>query len=533
MRTGYNISRRLSKHLFHADFWLKFTIAGILMCFTPLWGQVYVPLDQDHIIESEQKIFGLQSFYSTFLKPYDYAWYESLIQPVDSAKSVKGRSWWIRKLFYESYLSVDSSDYRLEANPLFNFSYGSMSGSSQPFYHNIRGAAIGGNLLGKLYFESSVLECQSRWPLYVSDFVHSSNVAPGMGQARRFGSGGFDYAIAQGSIAFPVNRHCKIYLGTGKFFAGDGYRSLLLSDVSFNYPYLYVRYHYRNWYFSRIFATTMSDTLPLTAYGVREKRLNNFGIISFVPHRAIELSFFEGYVFRYPNRIRHISINPLFFNPLPVVNLLKTDSGFSSVLGINVRINLLPGMILYQQVAVSNPHYRRIDKNNTGYQAGIKWYNAFTLRNLFLQAEWNRVGERAFVSSDSLLNYTHYNQPLGHLLGNNFDEKILHASFTAGRFNLSAHGVWSQYGQKGMGLLPRKSRFVELINYPAPLLGTGPYTEMRYWAVTMGYWVNPRASQKIEVGFVSRQATIATLSLHSQIFYVAFKVNWNNMYVDF
>lgn len=508
-------------------------MAGCFMYLTSISAQVFIPLEQHSIVESEKKVFNLQAVYSTFLKPYDHAWYENLSLPEDSKRTVKNRPWWIRKLFHESYLIVDSPDYRLVANPLFNFSYGSMSGSPLPFYHNIRGATVGGNLSKKLYFESSVFECQSRWPLYISDFVHSSNVAPGMGQARRFGTGGFDYAIAQGSIAFPVNRHCKIYLGTGKFFAGDGYRSLLLSDVAFNYPYLFVRYNYRNWYFSRIFAVTMSDTLPTTPYGVREKRLNGFGIISFVPHPALELSFFEGYVYRYPNRIKQIRIDPLFFNPMPMVNLLKTDSGFSAVVGLNVRLNLLQNLILYQQIALSNPHYRQFDRKNTGYQVGLKWYNALFLKNLFLQAEWNRVGALAFTSSDSLLGYSHYNQPLAHLLGNNFDEKILHASFSVGRLNLTAHRVWSQYGQKGIGLLPRKSRFVELLNYPAPFLGSGPYTEARFWTATIGYWINPQARQMIELGFMSRQGKVAMLNLHSKIFYVAFKVNWNNVYTDF
>ncbi|MGC8824923.1 MAG: hypothetical protein ACP5PZ_10095 [Bacteroidales bacterium] len=509
------------------------TVAYCVLYFSSLSAQVYRPLEQESNIEVEQNLFGSPYAYSTFLKPYDNEWYERTFQKADSTAPGHDRSWLIRKMFYESYIWIDSTDYRLIANPLFNFSYGNMSGSALSYYHNIRGATVGGNILRKLYFESSVFECQSRWPLYISDYIHSSNVVPGMGQARRFGTGGFDYALAQGSIAFPINKRLKLYLGNGKFFAGDGYRSLLLSDVAFNYPSLFLRYNYGYLYFSKIFAITMSDTLPLSAYGLREKRLNSFGIISLVPYQGFELSFFEGYVYRYPNRIRNIRFNPLFFNPLPAINLLKNDSGFGSVVGINIRINIFRNLLLYQQIALSNPHYWQLEAKNSAYQVGVKWYNAFFLPNLYLQAEWNKAGAMAYTASDSLLYYSHYNQPLAHLLGNNFNEKIILVSYRYRRLTLSSHASWVQYGQQGQEPLPRKSRFVQVLNYPTPFLGNGPYTDTQFAAISLGYWINPTARQKIEIGFISRLGTLETLKLRSQIFYVAFKVNWNNTYVDF
>lgn len=496
-------------------------------------AQVFVPLEREAIIQTEQSIFGNEIVYSTFLKPYDYSTFENIYSTKDTFLSHRQRPWWVRKMFYESYLVVDSPNYKLIANPLFHFSYGKMSDNSLPYYHNIRGVLVGGNLLGKLYFESSVLECQSRFPIYLSDYIHSANVAPGMGQARRFGTGAFDYAIAQGNIAFSIHKRLKLYLGTGKFFAGDGYRSLLLSDVSFNYPYISLQYHSGRWYFTRIFSVTMIDTLPISAYGVRGKRLNSFGVISFLPHRRVELSFFEGYVFRYPNRIQNTRLNPLFFNPLPFADLIKRDSGFSSVIGFNIRLNVLPRLILYQQIALGNPHYRQINKANAAYQLGIKWYNAFSVPNLYLQSEWNIAGEQVYTSSDSALYYSHFNQPLAHLLGNNFDEKILFAVYSFRRATFTAQSVWSKYGYKAMPLLPKKSRFVSVLSYPTPFLGTGPYTETNFIALSLGYWINPQARQKIEIGYIVRKGNINPLVLESQLFYIAFKVNWNNVYIDF
>ncbi|MCX7987712.1 MAG: hypothetical protein N2662_12315 [Bacteroidales bacterium] len=495
--------------------------------------QVFIPLDRISNLKTEQAIYVQRGSLSTFLKPFDFERYENYFISNDSLRHSKQHSWLIRKLFFEPYLTIDSQDFKLIANPLFDFSYGSISDNTLPYYNNIRGAIIGGHLSRKLFFESWVAECQSRWPLYITDYVHSSNVSPGMGQARRFGNDGFDYAIAQGNIAFPVGRRLKSFLGTGKFFAGDGYRSLLLSDVGFNYPYLLVQYHYGNWYLSHIYATTMSDTLPKTDYGLREKRLNSFGIISFIPNPRIELSLFEGYVFRYPNSKKRVGFNSLFLNPFPLLNLTSNDSAYSSIVGMNIRLNILKTLIFYQQVALSNLHYLSLNKENIGIQTGIKWYNAFSIRNLFLLGEWNFAGTKAYTSYDSLLAYSHFNQPLAHIQGNNFDEKIAFMSYSIGRLSSTVHGVWTSYGQKNMGLLKSKSRFVKKIYYATPFIGEGAYTSTQYVAFSLSYKINPKAHQNIEIGYISRQSTVATLKLHSEIFYLSFKVNWFNTYFDF
>ena len=44
--------------------------------------------------------------------------------------------------------------------------------------------------------------------------------------------------MASGYISFMPHRAVNLQFGTGKHFIGEGYRSLLLSDNSFNYPYL-------------------------------------------------------------------------------------------------------------------------------------------------------------------------------------------------------------------------------------------------------------------------------------------------------
>ena len=44
--------------------------------------------------------------------------------------------------------------------------------------------------------------------------------------------------MSSGYISYSPIKEFNIQFGQGKHFIGDGYRSMLLSDNSFNYPYL-------------------------------------------------------------------------------------------------------------------------------------------------------------------------------------------------------------------------------------------------------------------------------------------------------
>ena len=65
---------------------------------------------------------------------------------------------------------------------------------------------------------------------------------PGQGYARNFKDEGFDYAMSSGYVTYRPNNMFYVQFGHGKhFIIGDGYRSLLLSDNTFNYPYLKIQ----------------------------------------------------------------------------------------------------------------------------------------------------------------------------------------------------------------------------------------------------------------------------------------------------
>ena len=63
-------------------------------------------------------------------------------------------------------------------------------------------------------------------------------------------------------------------------------------------------------------------------------------------------------------------------------------------------------------------------RNKFGYQLGMKYFDAFKIKNLMLQFEYNRVRPYTYSHNTIVLNYAHNNQPMAHLWGANFSEAI-------------------------------------------------------------------------------------------------------------
>jgi hypothetical protein len=102
----------------------------------------------------------------------------------------------------------------------------------------------------------------------------------------------------------------------------------------------------------------------------------------------------------------------------------------NAVAGIDFKANAFHQIQLYGQLLLDEFILKQITKNNGywankwGLQLGLKYIDAFTIKNLDVQFESNRVRPYTYAHSDSVANYTHYNLPLAHPLGANFQELI-------------------------------------------------------------------------------------------------------------
>jgi len=150
--------------------------------------------------------------------------------------------WMGQSMFHQNFLVVDTGKFYLTIDPLLNAEFGQDSedktSGKHSIYTNTRGVILKGNIGEKFSFQTSVYETQSFFPNYISNYVDGSSVVPGQGRVKLFKHTGYDYAYSSSYISITPIKNLNLQLGNGKNFIGDGYRSLLLSDISTNYPYL-------------------------------------------------------------------------------------------------------------------------------------------------------------------------------------------------------------------------------------------------------------------------------------------------------
>src|SRR6185295_14758651 len=101
-----------------------------------------------------------------------------------------------------------------------------------------RGILVQASVNEKFFFYTGYHENQARYVKYVNDFVNTESVVPGQGRVKFLGGNTYDFNMATAGVAYTLNRHFDFLLATDKNFFGDGYRSLLLSDNSYNYPFI-------------------------------------------------------------------------------------------------------------------------------------------------------------------------------------------------------------------------------------------------------------------------------------------------------
>jgi hypothetical protein len=118
-------------------------------------------------------------------------------------------------------------------------------------------------------------------------------------------------------------------------------------------------------------------------------------------------------------------MNPIIFYRHIEGSLGSPDNAMA---GLDVKANLKHGIQLYGQFIMDEFIISRVRKqptnwtNKFGFQFGAKYIDAFGVKNLDMQVELNRVRPFTYSHSDSIANFTHYNQPLAHPLGANFQE---------------------------------------------------------------------------------------------------------------
>jgi hypothetical protein len=345
-----------------------------------------------------------------------------------------------KRWFYKGadmYQTPEKENYFVAINPIINYQHGiERNDTSGTKFLNIRGFDIRAHIKKRIYLYTQLTENQERGPSYVQQFIGNVNQVPGAAYIKAFNKpgyrGGYDYSLARGHIAYNVlPKHLDIAFGHDRFFIGDGYRSLFLSDFSTNalFAKLDLRFwklHYRTIFFE------LMPYLDFTRDVLRPRKYAAMHHATFHFKPWLNVGVFEGVIHGRKNHFEFQYLNPIIFYRTIEQAIGSPDN---AVVGLDFRVIPLKrtevyGQLLIDEFVLGALRARNGDwRNKQAIQLGVKHVDLAGVKNLDVQVEYNRIRPFTYSYYDSVADYTHYNQSLAHPNGANLSELIAIARY--------------------------------------------------------------------------------------------------------
>jgi hypothetical protein len=335
------------------------------------------------------------------------------------------------KTFYKTkanFFEVHNKDLFLAINPMLNLSLSFEKGNDQQLFLNSRGINVRGRIADRIGFYASVVDNQERGPSYFSQSIKDLRAVPGYGFFKSFkrDTTAVDYFDARGYLTFNAAKFIDFQVGYDKNFIGNGYRSLFLSD--WGNSYLFVKVNTKIWKFN--YQNLYMELMPQFVKrgdSLLDRKYAAMHHLSMNVTPWLNIGLFESVVFGRSNRFDFQYLNPIIFFRHIEGTVGSPDN---AVAGLDFKANVAHKFQFYGQLLMDEFIINNIRKNKTswtnkfGFQLGGKYVDAFGVNNLDLQVEMNRVRPFTYSHNNLVANYTHYNQPLAHPLGANFQEFI-------------------------------------------------------------------------------------------------------------
>ncbi len=364
------------------------------------------------------------------------------------------------KVFYKSktnMIEVNNKDFFLAVNPILQIHQAIEPGYDQGIFLNSRGVSVRGLISKKVGFSSWFTENQERGPQFFQQQVNNFRAVPGVGLYKQFKKTGVDYFDARGYFTFNAAKFIDFQFGYDKNFIGNGYRSLLLSDWGNSYLFAKVNTKFWKFNYQNIFMELMPQFSKggLSGDTLLDRKYAAIHHLSMNVTKWLNIGLFEGIVFGRKNRFDFQYLNPIIFYRHIEGTIGSPDNALA---GFDFKANVAHRLQFYGQFLLDEFILSEARNNPTswvnkfGIQLGAKYVDAFGIKNLDLQGEINRVRPFTYSHNDTISNYTHYNQPLAHPLGANFQEFIGIAHYQpAPKWNIDARVIYFYQGLDSTG----------------------------------------------------------------------------------
>lgn len=477
----------------------------------------------------ESRLYGEHEVAHTAFKPILFR----------DSSSQKGKGSLLhRKVFEEHLLVFQKNDFHLFVDFLPDFQIGTGERKQTTPWQNTRGFRISGSIGEKVYFESEDFETQQVFPGYIDSFSRKNYVIPRLDNYRKLPTndkGVFDFNYASARIVYQPVSMIQFDLGYGKNFIGDGYRSLLLSDWTFNYPYFKVAAQWHDFQYSVIWSqylNTEIDQHDKTIFSFPKKWGQTFFLDWHFNHNG-NIGLFESVIWPDQNRFHQKDINGTMLSPVIFLHGNRSPSGIAnySLTGLNAKYKILDRTYLYGQLAFGNFLRHKDWAQSSAMQIGIRTTNILGILNLNLLAEFNEVSPYMYAGYDSGINYSHFNQPLADPFGASFQEGLALLTYQYKRWWFRLEGLVANGYQDSMNATNGGSDIFKPV--PNQREATGEKSKLWYGDFRVAYILNPKNNLRIEAGLTFRQYDSGLGNFQDRIFMIGLRSSFRDLVTDF
>lgn len=507
---------------------LLFLLLTCLITFSYGQKHEYLPTDREEHLWFENQLLNTDGGYHTAVKPYRRSWLDSAVGPKDSIQlpylnqSKFGQTWLGSTIFNKNLIKFSGKDYDVSINPVFETVIGNdIKSDINRTYINSRGVWIEGQLGERFTFRTTLIETQARFEQYYNEHIDDNGYINGYaaGLIKGFKETSYDYARASGEISFSPSQIFNLSLGHGNHFLGDGYRSMLLSDNTIAYPYLRFETTFGPIKYINMWSQMNDPRDSMTVNGTYAKKYLSMHYLSINITKRLNLGLYEAIM--WGDELNEYGFDVNFFNPIIFYRAVEYNTGYQ---GGNVLVGIAPsfqfkkGIKTYAQLMIDEFNKGEVfDWSNKSwlnmfaFQFGTKWGNAMGIENLFLRVEYNAARPYTYTHRDPLTNYGHFNMPLAHPWGSNFEELLFHANYRIKRWWFDAR---FHYGIKGHNTDGENwgGDLAYSYNVDKPVengvyIGQGVTSNVTYVQGSLAYLINPNYNLRLEIGARLRTAT--------------------------
>lgn len=520
-----------------------------------------IPFSHSYYAQFDGAMNQVGSNNHTASKPYTYEEVSKYynLKAVTESLQKKTSGWLGRKFWNENLVQIQGEDYWLALNPIFDLQMGKASDIDPATYVNTRALNFRGGLGKQINFTTTIFESQGRFAGYFNDYAESIKpsggnpaIVPGIGIAKRFKTDAYDFPLAEANITYAPSKFFDLQLGYGRNFIGDGYRSLIEGDGASPYPYFKINTKFWKIKYTNTYMWLKDVRPDVTVEKTYATKFMANHYLSWNVSNKLNLGFFESVVWTDTNN-RGFDVN--FINPIifyRTVEFTSSSKSGNALLAITSKYKWNNQVNLYGQLLIDEFSFGDIKagdnswRNKIGYQIGAKYFNAFKVKDLLLQVEYNHVRPYVYSHSAAITNYAHNNQSMGHQWGGNFEELVAIGRYHKGRYYADAKFT---VGTRGLDFNTTEDSF----NYGGNIyksydenrpydkgvkVGQGNKTSIFIADIQGGYVINPMTNLKFFGSFIYRnfdpsQETAATFKQSTTWFTIGLRSDIFNMYFDY